>query len=222
MATYPDEDEQLEALKRWWQENGNTLLISVAVVVVALFSWNQWSSAREARAQEASDLYQQMMQTASFDPAEEISEEEYSTAESLHEQLRNDYGGTVYSRFAALFMARLLVDAGELDAAERELRWILDNPSLGFMQSVNEELLLAARLRLARVILAQGDAEQALALLEEVEPGEFAGGYAEVAGDAHMILGQEDQAQEAYERAARLGGGNNVLVELKLRDLGAI
>src|SRR5690606_17314578 len=102
-----------------------------------------------------------------------------------------------------------------------ELQWILDNPDLGFMKSVDDELLLTARLRLARVMIAQDQAQQALDLLRAVNPGSFASSFAEVEGDALLSLGQREQARDAYQRALAANiSGNPGLLSLKLQDLG--
>src|SRR5690606_10865388 len=135
--------------------------------------------------------------------------------------LKTDFDSSIYSRYAALAVAAFHVEQDQLDRAAAELQWVLDNPDLGFMKSVDEELMLTARLRLARVTIAQGDAQAALDLLTAAEPGSYAGSYAEVQGDALLSLGQRDEARAAYERAlvANLSGNPGLLL-LKLQDLG--
>ena len=44
MADYETEEEQIEALKDWWRENGNSLLIGVAVALVAVFGFRGWQT----------------------------------------------------------------------------------------------------------------------------------------------------------------------------------
>ena len=66
----------------------------------------------------------------------------------------------------------------DLSAAERDLQWILDNRSQGVMGEVDEGLILTASLRLGRVILAQGDAERALDLVNTLDPSAFEGALA--------------------------------------------
>ena len=87
------------------------------------------------------------------------------------------------------------------------------------MKQAEEELFLGARLRLARVMLAQGQAQQALDLIAAVEPLELGAGYAEIQGDAYLQLGQIEQARSAYERAISMGPGNSSFIELKLLGL---
>src|SRR5690606_32351617 len=135
--------------------------------------------------------------------------------------LKTDFDDSIYSRYAALAVAAFYVEQEQLDRAAAELQWVVDNPDLGFMKSVDEELLLTARLRLARVKLAQGDAQAALDVLTAVEPGSYAGSYAEVQGDALLSLDRRDEARAAYERALAANvSGNPGLLMLKLQDLG--
>jgi predicted negative regulator of RcsB-dependent stress response len=36
------EEEQVEALKGWWTENGKSLLFMVAIALSAVFAWKTW------------------------------------------------------------------------------------------------------------------------------------------------------------------------------------
>ena len=222
MATYGD-DEQIEALKEWWKENGNSLLTGVLLVVAVFFGVRQWQSWQVSSNAAASDLYQQISELTIVRLGEPVSEQELlSSAQAVYSQLKNDYEKSFYTRYAALAMASFQVGQEQLDLAAQELQWVLDNPEGGFMREVPDELLLTARQRLARVKLAQGEAEAALDLLRAVDSGTQATSYAEVEGDALVALGQREQGRVAYERAlaGMEPGTNPVALRLKLQDLG--
>src|SRR5690606_41778684 len=102
--------------KRWWSENGNSLLFSIALAGAAVFGWRQWEQSQQAGAQEASELYQQVLTIGDFNPGETVSEEEFRSARTLTEQLRSDFSKSIYARYAALFMAKLYVEQGELES----------------------------------------------------------------------------------------------------------
>ncbi|MEX2367291.1 MAG: tetratricopeptide repeat protein, partial [Pseudohongiellaceae bacterium] len=189
------------------------------LVLLGGFSWRQWQGNLQADAEQASQLYGQLADIASGNPALEVPEEDFSTAEFINEQLHADFADTIYARYGSLFMARLHVRSGDLDGAERELSWILDNPDLGLLQRAGEEILLTARLRLARVVLAKGEAERALQLLNNADPGPYVAAYLEVEGDIYMAMGQIEDARSAWQEAAA-NGANSAILELKLRDLG--
>lgn len=221
MATYGSDEEQIEALKRWWNDNGTSLLTGVVIVLAVFFGVRQWQDSQAATSGAASDLYQQISDLALANMTQTVSEDDLLAAQAVYSTLKTEHADSIYTRYAALALARFQVEHNQLDMAATELQWVLDNPSLGVLSEADEELFLTARLRLARVKLAQGMAQEALDLLKAVEPGSFAGNYAEVEGDALASLGQPDAARAAYERALAANmTGNPVLLQLKLQDLG--
>ncbi len=217
---YDTDEEQIEALKRWWDENGTTIIVGIVLVVAVLFGTRYWDSSRLEMAEAASNVYIQLLDQVQSDSDLAVDDAELNSALSLHAQLKDEFSGSIYSRYSALMMARLYVQNGNLAGAAAELNWILDNPKLGLFQSIPEELALTARGRLARVVLSQGDAQGALDLLSAVEAGAFAGNYAEIRGDAYTALGRIDDARQAYQQALDLGV-NAEIVTLKLNDISS-
>jgi len=215
---YDSDEEQIEALKRWWDENGTLVIAGIVLVLAVLFGSRYWQSSQSSMAEAASDIYTQMTEVVQPNLDLEIDDTELAEALNLHTELKNNFANSVYSRYSALLMARLYVQRNELGEAAAELQWIMDNPGLGFLNSIDDEMALTARSRLARVILAQGNAEAALQLLNEVEPGTFAGTFAEIEGDAYVALGRIQEAIEAYQNALN-AGTNTEVVELKLNDI---
>lgn len=225
VASYDGDDEQVEALKRWWKENGNSLLAGVAIVLAAYFGIGRFQDSRSAEAGRASDLYQQMADLAVENMSGAITSDAYQAVQGVHLELRNGHSGSIYSRYAALLMARFHVERNELDKAAAELQWILDNPDVGLMREADEELFVIARLRLARIKLGQGAASEALALLQAATIKDaFIPGYAEAEGDVQMALGNADAARAAYRKALvaleASGTGNPAILRLKLQELG--
>lgn len=221
MATYGSDEEQVEALKNWWSENGNLLLAGVLLVLAVFFGARYWESSQTAESAAASDLYQQIADIALANMTQVVPEADLDAAQALYAQLKTGFEDSIYTRYAALAIARFQVEHEQLDVAAAELQWVLDNSSSTFFRKVDEELLLTTRLRLARIKLAQGDADGALALLRAIEPGSFTASYAEVEGDALLKQGERDAAREAYQRALAANlTGNPVLLQLKLQDLG--
>ena len=218
MSTFASDEEQIEALQKWWKENGNSLLIGVGIVLVVFFGGRAWQSARLDVTHTASDLYQQIADTVIASP--ELEVETIGEMIELNRQLRAEHGDTIYARFAALMMARLYVQQDNLDSAEEQLRWILDNPELGFMQKADPELALTARLRLARIQLAKGQYNEALTTLAVIDAGSMSGAYAEAQGDIYMAQGMTEEARSAYQSALDLAPAELPLLQLKLENLG--
>lgn len=190
MESYRTEEEQVEALKRWWQENGRSTMLGVVLALGLGFGWQAWQKSQQQASENASVLYQAMLEALA-------SEEEQGAApgRELAQQLKDTHRGTTYAQFAALHLARLAVNEGQLDTAEQELRWVLA------MASAGDDLFQVAQLRLARVVAAQGDGEQALGMLQGAKT-DFAASYAMARGDILLDQGREEEALAAYEAAA--------------------
>ena len=110
------------------------------------------------------------------------------------ETLRDDYGGTAYAPLAALAAARAAVDAGAPGEAEPWLRWAMENAD-------QAQIAHLARVRLARVVAAGGDADAALELLDAEVPNEYTALYAEIRGDVLAGQGEAAAAASAYQQA---------------------
>lgn len=214
MESYRTEDEQVEALKRWWKENGTSTLLGIGVVLAGWFGWQAWDKNQLQTASAASGNYQQLLQV-SMELEQQPSDARYATASHLAETLKGEFGKTVYARYAALMQAKLLVEQGDLGGAEVQLRWVLDSdPEPAMRQLTN--------LRLARVMFSAGQGEQALAQMNEADYGEFAAIYYELRGDIHSSEGDLDAARSDYQRALEQGAGNpnaSPLVRMKLESL---
>jgi len=194
---YRTEQEQVEALRRWWKENGRSTLAAVVIALAAGFGWQAWQ-AKEARQQEqASDIYQALLRTYGTEKAAAAPQ----AGVELAEQLKSEFGSTTYAQFAALHLAAMAVKDGKLTDAEQQLRWVLGKADSG------SDTAQVAQLRLARVLAASDDSEQALAILNKAIPGPYSASYAAVRGDILLATGRRDEARDAYTQAVALAGG---------------
>ena len=218
MAFSTEEEEILDSIKRWWHESGKSLLVGVIVFAVGYLGWTQWQRMQTADAAAASDLYEQLGAAVIMAPGTSVPEDSRATAARVVAELKADYSDSVYSLYGALFAARLAVEANDLDKAENELQWLLDNTNSGFFNATDSALVVVAQLRLARVILARGDAQRALDLLDTVSPGSFEADYSEIRGDVYVALGMLTEAQASYESASQAGTTSEYL-QMKLDDL---
>jgi predicted negative regulator of RcsB-dependent stress response len=221
LSGYQSDEEQIEALKSWWKENGSSLITGVIVVLAVFFGVRQWQAGQDAKAGMASDLYQQIADIAIDNLTTAVDDNARQAALVSFNQLKTDFPDSVYTRYAALAVAKFQVEQGQLEEAAQALQWVLDNPDLGLIQESDEEMVKVARLRLARVKVAQEQYQTALDLLNGVEAGTFTTGFAEAEGDALYGLGRREEALAAYQRALAANTETNpVLLQLKMQDLG--
>ncbi|MFM1895607.1 MAG: hypothetical protein RLZZ385_681 [Pseudomonadota bacterium] len=218
MALNAAEEESLEALKAWWNDNGRNILITIVVVVGAWAGWSLWQSSRLNASYAASDLYEQILDLAITEPGVPVSETDPDRIRVMAAELKSDHGASIYALYGALFAAQQAVNSNDLTVAEQELQWVLDNAPDGLFASTDPALLLTAQLRLGRVILAQGDAQRALALINSVDPGPFEADFAELRGDIYLAMGQTVDARDSY-LAARGAGSTSPMLSMKLDEL---
>lgn len=214
MAELRTEEEQVQALKEWWKENGKALVIGVAAAVAIVLGWKAWQGNQEQKAANASALYQNLTEAVQLS-AGGSNEQQYATAGHLNEQLRSDYADTAYARYAALMMASMAVSNEEIDRALQELDWVL-----GTTTEIDNVSRVAV-LRKAMLLSQQGDTSSAIKLLESADAGIYEVQYQELLGDLHADSGRPDEAFAAYDRALKLGGGEQQrpLLKMKRDDL---
>ena len=218
MAIDAAEEENIEALKKWWDENGKPLLFFAIFVIGGYGAWLLWQNSQATDAETASDLYEEVLSLAISEPGLPVTEQESLRILELFDQLKVDYSGSVYALYGALFAAQQLVNANDLDAAEDSLQWVLDNQQNGLFSQTDEGLILTTNLRLGRVILAKGESERALNLVNGIDPKAFEAGFAELRGDIYVTMGRIVDARDAYIAAQQAGSSNDGL-RMKLDDL---
>lgn len=208
METYTTEEQQVEAIKKWWTENKWSVIGGVVIGISALWGGRTWLDGQASYAEAASATYQMML--------EQISRGNNEDAATQGAQLLGQFSDTPYSSLAALSMAKIKLDAGDAAAASSHLRWALDNTK---EDAVKHE----ARLRLAKLLLADTKYDDALALLGGVEATVYTARYEQLKGDIHLAEGQRDSARTAYNRAltamAPTDRGRELL-QMKLDNLG--
>lgn len=221
MAINAAEEETVESLKKWWEENGKQLIILIVVGFAAYTGWLLWTNSQNASLDSASDMYEEVLALAISDagqPGTLLIPQDSERIVELGEILRNEHGGSTYAKLGSLFAAQQSVQNDDLDAAEASLQWILDNEQGGLFSEADEGLILTTNLRLGRIILAKGEAERALALVNNLDPKTFEAGFSELRGDIYIAMGREVDARDAYI-AAQQAGSNSDGLRMKLDEL---
>jgi predicted negative regulator of RcsB-dependent stress response len=215
------EEETIESLKQWWEENGKQLILIVVFGFAAFTAWLLWTNARSASLDSASDLYEEILGLALDDsgqPGTLLLPQDSARILEVAAQLRADFGSSSYAKYGSLFAAQQAVKNNDLEAAEASLQWILDNEQGGLLKAADEGLVLTTNLRLGRVLLAKGEAERALALINTLDPKTFEAGFSELRGDIYMAMGRQVDARDAYIAAQEAGSSSDAL-RMKLDEL---
>lgn len=218
MAISAAEEENIEALRRWWDENGKAIVLVVVLAASGYGGWTFWQQSSASGREAASDLYEEII--TATQPEDPAAVPDSAAIIELAGQLMAEHGNSAYARYAALFSAQQSVRLGDLAAAEEALRWIVDNPASGLLRPADEGLALTASLRLGRIILARDDPERALELVNSIDPGSFEPGFHELRGDIYLALDRPEDARESWLAARDAGGSASDALRLKLENLG--
>ncbi|MDR9432745.1 MAG: tetratricopeptide repeat protein [Spiribacter sp.] len=202
-----EDEEQLEALKAWWQRNGRVIVIAAVVGLTSVLGWQQWSSWQDRQAAAAAADYQAVLSA--------LSQNDREAATNRVVQLQQDYAKSTYAVLASLAVATAeMADANASDAAAL-LGWVSEAQPDSPMAPV-------ARLRQAEALAAAGDNAAALAVLDPPIQGPLEARFYELRGDLELAQNDKEAAIEAYRSALqRSAGQRRSLVEVKLFDLGA-
>ena len=213
MADYTEE-EQVEALRRWWAENGTGVIVAVVLAVAAIVGWRHWGDYRETEAANASVDYQSMHDAIEQAQTRPDSEELFKAVRSSAEQLIAEYSNTAYANYARLTLARLSVEEGDYESAAATLQEVIKAPETDTIKWV-------ATLRLARLKIEMKDLDGASALVTTKVPEAFAGQALELKGDIQRARSDVEGARAAYEDAIELmqSDAHKELVRMKLQDL---
>jgi predicted negative regulator of RcsB-dependent stress response len=203
------EREQWEALKRGVRDYGPAVVAGVAIAALGLGGWRWWQARQSGMDLAAGAMYVQMENA--------FAQNNPTQAFILLGELERRYPSSPYADQARLASARAFVQDGELGKAADELRQVMQH-------SPDSILRLIARLRLARVQIAQHQASDALATLNGANPGAFAPQYAVARGDAYYAMGDKSAALAQYQLAKATDTGGQTdsgLLDLEISDLSA-
>lgn len=205
MSTYQTDEEQVEALKRWWKDNGKSIIGGAAVGLTLVLGWQGWERYDRGQSELAAGYYTEFSHTVRGGQVAQATEQ--------GERLIKQYADSAYASFAALELARLAYEAGQVDQAKERLGWVADH-------SVDPALAQLGKLRLGQLLLDQGDLEAARAVVDAADKGGFEARFAELQGDIAVKADDGAAAAEAYQRALAAGAENADLVRMKLADTG--
>ena len=207
MEVYSTEEQQVEAIKKFWQENGTQIILGVVLGLGGWGGWNWYTDKQIAEKEAASAQYEQFITKTS---------EQDANLDSLNQELAKftaAHGDSGYNIFVQLVAAKQAVTEGKFEQAEKNLA---EAVKLTEEESLKSLILV----RQARVQIQLEQLDKALTTLNGVTNEAFKAKAAELKGDVYLAKGNSDKARTEYQAAADNGGleGNNVL-KMKLDDL---
>lgn len=203
-----NEQEELEALQKWWKENGRAVAIGLVLGLGGVFGWTTWQAQVEAAAEQQSVAYQNLADTAALGNDAE--------AVPLADEIIASSPESEYAALAGLLGAKSALAAGQADEAKRLLDWVIENAS-------RAELSDVARIRRAQLLLDAGEPDAAHEMLGRVAGPAFTATVDEYRGDILVEKRDAVAAAKAYESVLAsdtISAGMRARVQMKLDDLG--
>lgn len=202
------EQEQIDALKAWWKENGKwvvTAVVLAACVFAGTFYWKRWHAAQNA---DALAMYAEVIKQIGGNDPKRIND--------AASAMTTKYGSSAYAARAQLLAAQVNIQAKDVGKAAGQLQWVVDHASEDGLRNV-------ARLKLATIWLDEKKYDDALKVLDAPYPDAYAGLFLDLKGDVLSAQGKRDEARAAYTQALAKTDAASMyhsLVQLKLDGLG--
>jgi predicted negative regulator of RcsB-dependent stress response len=181
-----DQYEQGEQVRKWIRENGIAVVVGVVLALALIFGWRQWQAHRLNHEVQAASQFAEIQTAVQADNKQAMG--------AALGDLQKNYADTAYAALGSAAVAEYDVGKNELKPAAQNLQWAVSHGKQPALKSL-------FTLRLARVLIAQDQAQQALTELGGIPAGNYAALSAELRGDALLKLGKPGEARDAYQQA---------------------
>lgn len=201
MEQFATEEQQVEAIKRFWKENGMAIVVGAVIGLGGLWGWRYYNEQQIGAKETASVSYQETVEALAADASGYTKAVEFVSANP----------DTGYSLLTSLQLAKEAVERKDLPEAAKQLGFVADNSKVDSLKNI-------ANLRLARVQIELQELESALATLDKVTDEAFTAQVQEFKGDIFVNQQLFDKARAAYSAAIEKNT-NNRLIKMKLDNL---
>lgn len=204
MEIYENENDQVDAVKRFFAENGKALAVGVVLGIGALVGWRYWTSHETDSARSASLAYDNAVSGVRADNPQSLTAVEQFAAEN-----KNNYGA-----LASLKLAQQYVDKNDLKNAAAQLQQ-------GLGSTKDENLQALINLRLARVQVQLKQADAALKTLDAVQGAGWTAIVADLRGEALLSKGDKQGAREAWSKGVESDSSPALreMMQMKINNL---
>jgi len=204
---YQTEEQQVEAIKSYWQQNGNTIIAGIALGFAGFIGFNLYQDNQFEQEVAVSDSYQTLIEQSSKDA-------EAFTANG--EKFISENGNNSYVSLTALALAKESATHKDWKQVQKQLTTAIESAPTDGIKAI-------ASLRLARVQVQLEQYSDALATLNSNLPESFTAAIEEIKGDAYLQQGKNDLARNAYQAAIAADGiATSPSLQIKLDDLAQV
>jgi predicted negative regulator of RcsB-dependent stress response len=178
MIGYETEEQQVQAIKQFWKDNGMAIIAGAIIGLGLLWGWRFYNDSQVIAKEEASAAYNASLESFVDDGNKE------GLAAFVAE--KSDTG---YAPLAAMILAQRAVQDEDYENAKMHLKTAISQDST---------IADIARIRLANVHLQMNEKDEALAVLNSLESTSFENQVEELRGDTLLAMGDFDGAQNSY------------------------
>lgn len=201
------EEQQVEAIKQFWTDNGNAIIAGLVIGLGAFIGFNMYKENKLEKELLASESYLTMLESV---------EKDDSTLATQAKAFIADNTDSGYAMFTALMLAKNASEEGKWEQAETHL-------TQAITLSVDKNIKAIATLRLARVQIQLEKYDQALKMLSTELPEAYSANVEEIKGDIYLKQSKNELARNAYQAAIDgAGEGGNSALQMKLDDLAQV
>ncbi len=202
---YETEEQQVDAIKKWWSENGTMLIVGAVIGLAGLWGWRYYGETVSTNQEKASAEFAQVL--VKYD----AKGEDHSNTEM--QTFIADNKGNSYATLGSLLLAKEAVEAGDFALAKTQLTDLLASNEYAPLNPVIE-------LRLARVNTELGDYDAALSTLNNITDEGFLVKANQSKGVVYLKQGNVESARGAFQDAVDASEGRvDPILQLQLDDL---
>ena len=199
------EEENTEFLGSLWDKYKYLIALSLVLFGAGIFGWESWSQNRLSNLQDSADMYESFINSLNDDDLDK---------KVMAEQIIEKYPNTLYADLVTFHLAKISVEEEDLNKAQEYLMWILKRRDSKWGSDF-DPIEATARLRLARVLIANDNSNKALEIINESE--NMSSSLHEVKGDAEEKLGSYAEAKLSYLKALESNQSQSVEAILKMK-----
>ena len=194
------QEEQQEILLTFWEKFKYLIIFALISIIAIIAGRDYFISSSNERDFATASLYQSYLESNDMETGK---------------QILNSYPDSIYSDFVRLNEAKRSFENNKLNEAIDLLKIVIENNS----EDQFNPLQVAAKTRLAKIYLYNGDYDQVISLFES--SNELTSTMYELKGDAENKLGQSAEARMSYMLALQTNTNqaSKALINMKISDL---